>query len=104
MNYTKILTKKHSLGILVFSFLLLSFSSCTSKKTPEIIPVRKVIKREYITAQENPIPGTEDRTWVEPMRDRVKVPGQLDPQGNYYRLPHSTYYEIRPGRYQEVPK
>lgn len=51
---------------------------------------------------ENPIPGTVNREWAEPMVDQVRVPGQLDPEGNYYRPSHDAIVEIRPKRYQQV--
>ncbi len=69
------------------------------EKTP--IP-RVIIQKEVVRVQENAVPGTVNEKWVEPMYDVVEVPGQLDPTGTYYRPPHNTIYEIRPGKFQEV--
>lgn len=55
---------------------------------------------ELVEIVENPVPGTVTQPWVEPMYDTVKVPGQLDRTGTYYRLPHETVVEIRSDRYQ----
>ena len=55
-----------------------------------------------VEVQENKVPGTVTEPWVEPMYDTVRVPGQLDPTGTYYRKGHQTVVEIRPGRLQEV--
>lgn len=51
---------------------------------------------------EDKVPGTVTEAWVEPMYEHVKVPGQLDPTSTYYRAPHKTMVEIRPGRFQRV--
>jgi len=86
-----------------FILLVLSLGIlATGCRKQEIPPPIKIIKKEHLVAQENSVPGTVDEAWVEPMYDTVKVPGQLDPTGTYYRLPHKTIYEIRPGRFQEV--
>jgi len=86
-----------------FTLLVLGLSvfvvGCSKQEVP---PPIKIIKKERLVVQENQVPGTVDEAWVETMYDTVKVPGQLDPTGTYYRLPHKTIYEIRPGRYQEV--
>ena len=80
-------------------FLTIGFlCSCAPIEQPEPI---KIIRTERIVADENPLPGTVSEEFVEEMRDNVKVPGQIDPTGTYYRLPHQTIYEIRPGRYQQ---
>ncbi len=80
-------------------FLAYSLSSCAPIEQPAPI---KIIKQERIIAQENPVPGTVEEEYVEKMLDTVEVPGQLDPTGTYYRKPHKTIYEIRPGRYQQL--
>jgi hypothetical protein len=51
---------------------------------------------------ENNIRGTVTQPWAETMHDTVKVPGQIDPTNTYYRAPHQTVVEIRPGRYSGV--
>ncbi len=86
-----------------FTILALTLSVLVSGCSKQEIPAPiKIIKKQRLVAQENPVPGTVDEAWVEKMHDTVKIPGQLDPTGTYYRLPHKTIYEIRPGRYQEV--
>lgn len=57
---------------------------------------------KVVEAVNGPIAGDVEAYWSEPMYDSVIVPGQLDPKANYYRLPHRTLYEIRPGRVQPV--
>lgn len=55
-----------------------------------------------VETQDNAVPGTVTGVWQEPMVDTVRVPGQIDPQGTYYRAPHQTIIEVYPGRVQEV--
>jgi hypothetical protein len=50
----------------------------------------------------NKIRGTVTEPYVQPMRDVVKVPAQVDPMGIYYRPSHETIVEIIPGRVQHV--
>lgn len=65
--------------------------------------VSTVIVRQPINELERePVPGTVNDVWAETMIDTVRVPGQLDPTGTYYRPSHNTLVEIRPGRYQKV--
>ena len=86
-------------AVILASFLVLSFSSCSSHeaKKPPII-----IKKQEVVVQENAVPGTVSNVWEERMVDVVEVPGQVDPTNTYYRLPHKALYEIRPGKYQEL--
>jgi len=51
---------------------------------------------------ENSLRGTVTQEWAETMHDTVKVPGQIDPTNTYYRTPHQTVVEIRPGKYSET--
>ena len=55
-----------------------------------------------VVVMENKVPGTVDHYWVEPMYDTVKVPGQLDPTGTYYRPSHQTIVEVKPNRFEKV--
>lgn len=50
----------------------------------------------------NKIRGTVTEPYLQPMRDVVKVPAQVDPMGVYYRPSHDTIVEIVPGRVQRV--
>lgn len=79
-----------SCGIIL---VLLTLNGCVLFSSPE--PTEVIIF-------ENAVHGTVTETWAEPMVDSVEVPAQLDPMGTYYRLPHRTIVEIRPGRYQEI--
>lgn len=80
---------------LIVLVLLISFVACSTSR-------RKQPEKIVVEVQEAAIPGTVTEVWEEPIVDTVRVPGQIDPQGNYYRAPHSTIVEIYPGRVQEV--
>ena len=84
--------KKGILGFIV----LTSLSACYSAPPPP----PEIIK--HVPVQAGAVPGTVNGVWVEPMYDTVKTPGQLDPEGNYYRLPSETVVEVYPDRYQPV--
>lgn len=77
--------------ILVTPLFLLSACCCSGKSAsnqPKVAEIK--------------VPGTVSEPWVETMHDTVKVQGQLDPTNTYYRAPHQTVVEIRPGKYQNV--
>ncbi len=60
-----------------------------------------VILRPDINELElDPVPGTVNDVWSEPMYDTIRVPGQIDPKGVYYRKAHNTVVEVRQGKYQ----
>ena len=59
-----------------------------------------VIREPINELERDPVPGTVNDVWVEPMYNSVRIPGQLDPRGNYYRAGHTGIAEIRPGRFQ----
>lgn len=80
--------------VLIFCFIVPAFVSCSAKQP--------AVERIVIEAQENAVPGTVNGVWQEPIIDTVRVPGQIDPQGTYYRAPHQTIVEVQPGRVQEV--
>lgn len=88
---------KMSVKFAIVSLLLLGLSSCTVSGREKVLP--KNGKQAYIV-RENLIPGTVLEPWSEPMFEQVKVPGALDPEGTYYRVPHDEIMEIRPGRVQ----
>lgn len=82
--------------------LLLStmLSSCSTFCDEAPVPSTSVVSKRVV--RENNIRGTVTQSWAEPMHDTVKVPGQIDPTNTYYRSPHQTVVEIRPGKYSET--
>ncbi len=85
------------LAIVVASGMIACTSSVQRGTTKNVV-VREVVNE----LEKEPVPGTVDDVWVEPMRDTVRVPAQLDPKGVYYRPSHKTVVEIRPGKFQPV--
>lgn len=83
------------LGSVLMMLCLFACRGAPPEPTPETV-VREV------DAVENPVPGTVNDVWVEPMYDVVEMPGQIDPTNTYYRARHQTIVEIRPGRYQKL--
>lgn len=77
--------------------LMLSLNCCSGSNTE--IPLRA--QEIPLDVPENPVPGTVTNLWAEPMVNQIEVPGQLDPNGIYYRPPHQAIVEIRQGRYQK---
>ncbi len=75
--------------LLVLVFALLGGTGCRRRGPAPLV-------------RENPIPGTVEQNWVEPMPDVVKVPGGLDPTGTYYLPEHNEVVEIRPGRFEKM--
>ncbi|MCB0344391.1 MAG: hypothetical protein KDD66_04715 [Bdellovibrionales bacterium] len=87
-----------------FYALLLASSltaGCTSKEPPAP-PTAPVVTEVIAHVDENIVPSTVDDVWEEEMHNQINVPGQIDPTGTYYRPPHKTIVEIRPGRVQPV--
>ena len=70
-------------GFIVILFVSLFLSGCSVFAGSE----PAVVEREV---QDVPVPGTVYGAWTEQMIDDPKVPGALDPEGHYYRLPHRT--------------
>lgn len=58
--------------------------------------------QRVVVVPEAKLHGTVTETWAEPMYDTVKMEGQIDPTNTYYRAPHQTVVEIRPGKYRNV--
>lgn len=84
-------------GILFLVSLMGCFSNLSSDfmqppPSPEIA----------VEVPENPVPGTVNTLWAEPMYDTVRIPAGLDPTATYYRLPHNTVLEIRSEKYQQL--
>lgn len=79
----------------VLFFVALILASCSASRQPQVETI-------VVEAQENAVPGTVTGVWQEPIVDTVRVPGQIDPQGTYYRAPHQTIIEVHPDRVQEV--
>jgi hypothetical protein len=96
--------KQSSITAAAGILLVLGASGCyTTKRLVSTGEVSTVVIHQPINELERePVPGTVNDFWVEPMIDTVRVPGQLDPAGNYYRASHNTLVEIRPGRFQKV--
>ncbi len=74
---------------------------CSNEKPPAP-PETPVVTEVIAHVDENRVPGTIENAWEETMHNQVQVPGKLDPTGTYYRPPHKTIVEIRPGRVQPV--
>ena len=86
--------------VLLLGTLLLT-PACTQSAqygTTKTVVVREVVNE----LEKEPVPGTVDDVWVQPMYDTIRVPSQLDPKGVYYRPSHKTVVEIRPGKFQAV--
>ncbi len=84
---------------ILFPILAILLLASCSKNTNEI-PLRA---REIpLNVTENPVPGTVNKLWKEPMYNQVQVPAQLDPNGIYYRPAHNTIVEIRKDKFQKV--
>jgi hypothetical protein len=75
--------------------LLGGTSGCSISEPAPVIEYRKMEVTERV-------PGAVYEEWVEPMFDSVQVPGQIDPAGNYYRMPHQSVVEIRHDRFDNV--
>lgn len=96
--------KKSAVRIVSVICLTGLLSACSSK-TPvatrgEITTV--VVRQPINELEREPVPGTVDDVWVEPMYDHVAIPAQLSPDGNTFRPAHNMIVEIRPGRFQKV--
>ena len=86
--------------ILLSLFIVGALSSCTCNLCDERHPPETVVQQEVI--KENNIRGTVTEPWHETMHDTIQVPGQIDQTNTYYRAPHKTVVEIRPGKYSET--
>jgi len=84
---------------LISIFVAASFTGCVCCQE-QPTPTRTVVSKQVV--RENNIPGTVTQNWAETMHDTIKVPGQIDPTNTYYRAPHQTVVEIRPGKYSET--
>ena len=77
---------------------LIGTSACTRSTAGRAVTT--VMREPMNELERDPVPGTVNDVWVEPMIDTVRVPGQIDPKGVYYRKGHTAVVEIRPGRIQ----
>ena len=84
--------------ILILAGIAALTSACAANTPPKKPGVQTV----YAHIVENKVPGTVSQPWVEQMHDQIEVPGSIDPTNTYYRPPHKTVVEIRPGRFQKV--
>ena len=76
--------------------VLPAFTGCWGRSTIVLPPPSPRV------ALEDPVPGTVNGAWVEPMNDAVKVPSRLDPTGTYYLPEHEEIVEVRDGRFREA--
>ena len=83
--------------VIVAVAVLVGFSACSTKNNTWSHEGERIVE-----VQENAVPGTVTEVWNESQINTVRVPGQIDPSGTYYRLPHMQIIEIRPGRSQIV--
>lgn len=90
--------------VLISALGLLGVCSCsTAKRVEHYGQVNTVVMRETVNELEKePVPGTVNEVWIEPMYDQVCVPGTLDPKAMYYRKPHCTLVEVRQEKFQPV--
>ena len=88
--------------LLVSSLLLMTACSANQPLKVEAETETVVLRQTVNELEREPVPGTVNDLWVEPMHDRVCPPGQIDPSGMYYRKSHCTIAEIRRGKYQQV--
>lgn len=92
---------KSKLNLLLGLAIIVGNVACSS--TPRRVqPERVIVKSAENELLLDTVPGTVRDVWAEKMVDQVRVPGQIDPNGVYYRKPHETLIEVRPGRYQQV--
>jgi len=85
---------------ILFGLALMTFTGCTSTVGSRSTTV--MVREDMNDLERNPVPGTVNDVWAEPMVDTVRIPGAIDPRGTYYRKAHTSVVEIRPGRYQMV--
>jgi hypothetical protein len=83
--------------IIGISLLTLTACSGVSSRGTTLTTIQRAPINEL---QRDPVPGTVNDVWVEPMYDTIRVPGRLDPKNVYYRKAHNELVEIRPGRFQ----
>ena len=94
--------------IIIATAALVGFPGCFSFQPSSSEPLRSgnvstvVIRQPINELEREVVPGTVNDLWVEPMIDQVRVPGQIDAKGVYYRPSHNTLAEIRHGRFQKV--
>ncbi len=89
------------LALIIVPLSLTVLTSCTSTGASSSSNSAS-LSPAIIEVEENAVPGTVSEAWAEPMYDTPRIPGKLDPAGNYYRLPHRTIVEIRDRRFQKV--
>jgi len=87
-----------------YAFLLLFVISLTLAGCTRVIQqgeTKTVVVQQSINELElEPVPGTVNDVWIEPMVSTIWVPGQI--QGNYYRKGHTTIIEPRRKKFQKV--
>lgn len=82
--------------------LCLLLASCSTAKPGNQTRTVELANETANDLLRDPVPGTVNDIWVEPMIDTVRVPGAIDPNNIYYRKQHTAVVEIRKGRGQFV--
>lgn len=87
--------------LILGTVFVLSLGGCFSSQAGGR-PTTMVVREAVSELDRDPVPGTVNDVWVEPMADTIRVPGKLDPKGVYLIKPHTTVVEIRHERFQQV--
>ena len=83
-------------------FALVMSIGCAAKKVETKGKTMTVVMRDTINELEKePVPGTVNDVWIEPMYDSVCYPAQLDPAQKYFRMQHCTVVEVRHKKIQK---
>ena len=86
--------------VVLLGLMALVATGCSASRGGQV--TTSVVRQEISELERDPVPGTVNDIWAEPMIDTVKVPGQIDARRTYYRKAHTVPAEIRPGRFQLV--
>ncbi len=81
---------------------MMCVSGCSSLWSSAPVEKTVVVQKYVNDLEREPVPGTVHGPWAEAMYQDAVVPGQIDPKGVYYRLPHRTIVEIRQEKYQRA--
>jgi hypothetical protein len=90
--------QKFIISIFIVGFL----SSCCCQDKPSPAASYSSVQPKVAVDPAVVVRQAPEAKWEETMHDTIAVPGQLDPTKTYYRAPHKTVVEIRPGKHQPV--